>query len=166
MTKKLIIFSLMLITVMGMQAQSLIGTWKTVMNDDDDMYLIFNQSTLILKGVFTQSNPEVGKITVSILVPGTYTRSGNALSIKLKGEQADMNIDKMDLNDNLKKMLEEMPELKTTLDQTLEDAMSEGKDDLVKELSSLEGELEIESLTDTMLILSEDNEKLTFTRVR
>ena len=169
MKKSFAIFALMLMAAVGMQAQSLIGTWKTVITEDGekmDMYFIFSQRTVTIKGVVTQADPEVGTITVSVTVPGTYTRSGNTLSIKLNGEQATINIDKMDLNEEMTKALKEMPELKKMLTEGLEKTMSDGKDELVKDLSSLAGEVEIESLTATELILVEDDEKVTFTRVR
>lgn len=170
MTKRFVIFALLLMAAMGMQAQSLNGTWNTTVNNDGqntDMYFIFSQSSLSIKGVVTQSEPEVGTFTISILVPGTYTRSGNKLNIKLKPEQGRVNIDKMVLNDELKKILEEMPEMKKELAKGLEQVLSEGKSELVKEFSALSGDMNIESLTATKLILvDEGGGTLTFTRVR
>jgi len=170
MTKRIVIFALMLMAAVGMQAQSLMGTWKTIIDEDGekmDMYFIISQSTLTMKGVVTQTDPGVGTIGISVTVPCTYTRSGNTLNIEAKSEQAEIKIDKMDLNDEMTQALKEMPELKKTLDEMLEKGLSESKDDLAKELSSLAGKVVIESLTATKLILSdESNEKMTFTRVR
>ena len=170
MKKRFAIFALMLMAAVGMQAQSLIGTWKTTMNEDEgkmDMYFTFSQSTLTMKGVVTQTDPEVGTITVSVMVPGTYTRNGNTLSIKLKAEEGKVNIDKMDLNEEMTQALKEMPEMKKMLTEGLEKAMNDGKADLIKDLSSVAGDVEIESLTATKLILTDEgDEKITFTRVR
>ena len=169
MKKRFAIFALMLMAAVGMQAQSLIGTWKTTMNDDDggqvEMYVIFNQRTFTIKGVFAESDPEVGSVTGSVTLPGTYTRSGNTLNLKIDPEQADLRLDKIEFTDEVNKTLEEMPEMKKTITGILEQSINEGKADIVKSLS-LEGELTIESLTATQLILDDHDEKVTFTRVR
>lgn len=166
MTKRLAIFALMLMAVVGMQAQSLMGSWKDVTNEDEKevgVYYIFNQSTFIFKSVVTQSDPEVGTIAISVTVPGTYTLSGNALNIKINPEQADVHIDKMEFTDEIKKLLNEMPEMKKTITETMEKTFNEEKAELVKS-HAVEGDMVIESLTATQLILVEDDEKMIFTR--
>ena len=168
MTKRFVIFALMLMAAVGMQAQSLIGSWKTVMTEDGekmDMYFIFKQSTFTIKGTISQTDPEVGTFTASLLLPGTYTRSGNTLNLKTNPEQVDFHLDKMDFNDEVTKALNEMPEMKKTINEMVEKSLSEGKAELAKSLA-IEGEVTIESLTATELILVEDDQRITFTRVR
>ena len=73
----------------------------------------------------------------------------------------------MDLNEEMTQALKEMPEMKKLLTEGLEKAMNDGKADLIKDLSSVAGNVEIESLTATKLILTDEgDEKITFTRVR
>ena len=168
MKKRFVIFALMLMAAVGMQAQSLIGSWKTVMTEDGekmDMYFIFKQSTFTIKGIISQADPEVGTFTASVLLPGTYTRSGNTLNLKTNPEQADLHLDKMDFNDEVTKALNEMPEMKKTINEMVEKSLNEGKAELAKSLA-LEGEVTIESLTDIELILADDDQRITFTRVR
>ena len=170
MKKRFVIFALMLMAAVGMQAQSLIGTWKNVTEEYGtkiDMCFIFNQSTFSLKTTFTQTDPQVGTITMSILLPGTYTCSGNTLILKPKGEQAKMNLDKVDFNEEITQTIKEMPELKKTITDAMEKSMNEGKDELVNKYSSMTSDLTMESLTDTKLIfVEEDGEKVIFTKVR
>ena len=65
--------------------------------------------------------------------------------------------------DENKKILNEMPEMKDSIIASLEKSFSEEKEELVKTLT-MEGDLVIESLTATQLILVDDNEKIIFTR--
>ena len=140
MTKRLAFFALMLMVAVGMQAQSLNGTWKTTMTEDDqkmDFYFIFTQSTLTMKGVVSQFDPEVGTITVSVQVPCTYTRRANNLTVKTNPRQAKLNIDKMNF---VGEIVSEFPQ---------------------------SGDLNIVSLTATKLTLRDDTgETLSFTKVR
>ena len=121
--------------------------------------------TFTIKGTISQTDPEVGTFTASLLLPGTYTRSGNTLNLKTNPEQVDFHLDKMDFNDEVTKALNEMPEMKKTINEMVEKSLSEGKAELAKSLA-IEGEVTIESLTATELILVEDDQRITFTRVR
>ena len=89
----------------------------------------------------------------------------NKSNLKTNPEQADLHLDKMDFNDEVTKALNEMPEMKKTINEMMEKSLSEGKAELAKSLA-LEGEVTIESLTDTELILVDDDQRVTFTRVR
>lgn len=63
---------LMLCAVVSMQAQSLIGNWKTTITDNDekmDFYFMFYQKTLDMK-VTVHMVDNDGKMTLSVSVPG------------------------------------------------------------------------------------------------
>jgi len=170
MTKRFIIFAFMLLAAMGMQAQSLMGSWKTTMTDEDDakmdFYFIFTQSTLNMKGIVSQFDPEVGTVTVSVTVPCTYTRSGDKLTVKSKPNEAKINIDKMDFIGEIAEMMKKDPELKKMIEEQVKKTMEETKGEIVEEFPQ-GGKLTIVSLTSTKLTLRDDTDETTsFTKVR
>ena len=169
MTKRLAIFALMLMVAVGMQAQSLNGTWKTTMTEDDqemDFYFIFTQSTLTMKGIVSQFDPEVGTITVSVQVPGTYTRRANNLTVKTNPRQAKLNIDKMDFVGEIAEAMKQSPEVKKMITDQVQKVMEESKGEIVSGFPQ-SGDLSIVSLTATKLTLRDDTgETMSFTKVR
>ncbi|MCR5679753.1 MAG: lipocalin family protein [Prevotella sp.] len=169
MTKRIVIFALMLMAAVGMQAQSLNGTWKTTMTEDGqkmDFYFIFTQSTLNMKGVVSMDDPEVGKIVVSVKVPCTYTRNGNKLNVKTNPGQAKLNIDKMEFTPEIAGAIGQSPELKKMIEDQMKQAMESSKGEIVDGFPS-GGELSIVTLTSTKLSLrDETGETIDFTKVR
>ena len=169
MTKRIALFALLLVAAMGLQAQSIVGTWKTSMMDDGqkmDFYFVFTQSTLTMKGTMTQHDPEVGTITVSVKVPGTYTRSGNTLNVKTAPSQAKLSIDKMDFVGELAQLMKQSPEMKKMLEDQVQKAMEGSKGEIVSGFPK-SGQITIVQNTGTKLLLrDETGETLNFTKVR
>ena len=169
MTKRIVIFTLMLMAAVGMQAQSLTGTWKTAMIEDDqkmDFYFIFTERTLNMKGVISMDDPEVGKIVVSVKVPCTYTRNGNKLNVKTNPGQAKMSIDKMEFTPEIASAIGQSPELKKMIEDQMKEAMESSKGEIVDGFPS-GGELTIVTLTSTKLTLrDETDETIDFAKVK
>lgn len=169
MTKRLFIFALMLMAAVGMQAQSLTGTWKTTMTEGEekmDFYFIFTQSSMTMKGSVSQFDREVGTIAVSVKVPCTYTHSGNKLNVKTNPDQATLTIDKMDFIGEIAEAMKKSPELKKMIKDQVQKSMQDSKGEIVKEFPQ-GGELDIVSLTDTKLTLRDNTgETIHFTKVR
>lgn len=110
--KKLFFVLMTCLFAMSMQAQSLIGTWKTAMIEDGqkmDFYFIFAKSTLTMKGVVSSNDPEVGEIVISVNVPCTYTRKGDKVNVKTNPNKAKINIDKMKFSPRLRAWLRTTP---------------------------------------------------------
>lgn len=169
MTKRLFIFALMLMAAVGMQAQSLTGTWKTTMTEGEekmDFYFIFTQSSMTMKGSVSQFDREVGTIAVSVKVPCTYTHSGNKLNVKTNPDQVTLTIDKMDFIGEIAEAMKKSPELKKMIKDQVQKSMQDSKGEIVKEFPQ-GGELDIISLTDTKLTLRDNTgETIHFTKVR
>ena len=163
MNKTFLVLLTCLITI-GMQAQSLTGTWKAAMTDD--FYFIITQSTLNMKGVVSMDDPEVGKIVVSVTVPCTYTRVDNLkLDVKTNPEQAKLSIDKMEFKSEISEMIKDSPELKKMVEDLMNQAMDSSKGEIVDGFPG-GGELNIVTLTSTKLSLRDENgETINFTRV-
>ena len=59
----------------SVKPQSLIGPWKSV-NDNNgqkiDIFFTFTRSSFTMKNVLSETDPRLGVITFSILIPGDY----------------------------------------------------------------------------------------------
>lgn len=169
MTKRIAIFALMLMAAVGMQAQSLNGTWKTTMTEDGqkmDFYFIFTQTSLNMKGVVNMNDPEVGKISVSVNVPCTYTRNSSKLTVKTNPSKAKLNIDKIEFNSEIAAVISQSPEVKKLVETQMKQAMESSKSEIVAGFPQ-SGQLTILTLTSTKLTLrDETGETINFTKVR
>ena len=157
---------LMLCAVVSMQAQSLIGNWKTTITDNDekmDFYFMFYQKTLDMK-VTVHMVDNDGKMTLSVSVPGNYTVDGSTLSLKMKPDDVVINIEALEFEGKVIDMSD--PEIKELWMGMILPMIEEHKTELIKDLP-IDGELEIKSLTSNELILITDGdnpEVLTFIR--
>ena len=169
MKKRMMFLALMLIAALGMQAQSLNGTWKTTLNDDEidmDFYLTFAQKALTMKAIIREFDPEVGHITLSVEIPGTYTCTGNTLKMKTDIKQAKVKIDKLDFVAEIADVLRGSPELKKKVSDELQKEFEKSKEELVSDLPQ-NSELKIESQTASKLtVRDESGELMVFTKER
>ena len=156
----------MLCAVVSMQAQSLIGNWKTSITDNDekmDFYFMFYQKTLDMK-VTVHMVDNDGKIILSVSVPGNYTVDGSTLSLKMKPDDVVINIEALEFEGKVIDMSD--PEIKELWMGMILPMIEEHKTELIKDLP-IDGELEIKSLTSNELVLITDGdnpEALTFIR--
>ena len=167
--KKLFFVLMTCLFAMSMQAQSLIGTWKTAMIEDGqkmDFYFIFAKSTLTMKGVVNSNDPEVGEIVISVNVPCTYTRKGDKVNVKTNPNKAKINIDKMKFSPEMESMVKDNPGMKKMIENMMKQAMENSKGEIVNGFPS-GGDLTIVTLTNTNLSLrDETGEMIDFTRVK
>ena len=161
----------MLMAAIGMQAQSLLGTWKTTVDEEGqkkDYYLTFAQGTLNVKVLSPITDPEMGTIVVSAQMPYDYTRSGDLLVMKPKADELKMGIEKMEFTDKVNVALNQNPELKKTVEDEMAKAVMKGleafKDQFRIELSVF-ATMTIRKLTATELVLVDNEGTTTFVRV-
>lgn len=133
--KKIMMTTVLLLTVvMGLQAQSLIGTWKTVSETDEDgdnytwIFTFTQSNSLDMKMSMVSSDPEVGDFEFTMAFPGTYQRNGNALSFNFDTEKATMTIDKVKFTGEIADLIKESPEM----EQTIKDLLQKQVDQEIK----------------------------------
>ena len=153
----------------SVQAQSIIGTWKSV-NDNNgqkiDVFFTFSESTFTMKNVFSINDPRLGIITFSILVPGNYIPKDNELIIKSKANKVEFKIENMEFVGEVAEKIRQKPELKEQIKTMLEKRIKKTKKKFLSGFPN-DGEIPIISHTDTQLILSLGRgESMTFTRVQ
>ena len=167
--KKVVLFTLMLVVAMGMQAKSLNGKWKTIMEENGqkmEFHFTFNKSILEMTVVIRHADPEVGTFTVSVTSPLTYTLNGDTLKIKPDGGEVTVNIDKIEFVGEIATVVQEHPEVEKLINEQLKKNLEETKGEMAKALPT-DGYLTIVSQTDTQLILRDEADKeMIFSKVK
>ena len=159
--------ALLLTVAVGMQAQSLVGSWKTTEKVEGgvvDMYFVFGESTLTMNLKMTYPNAELGTIYMSVKLPGSYSRKGNLLNINMRKKDATIDIDRIEFNSMIDAVLKQQPELKKQLMEEMEKEMAKDKNNIISDFPDKET-MKIKTLTDTRLVLDNGDEDKTFTKV-
>lgn len=165
MKKMLMTTALLLTAVMGLQAQSLFGTWETEKEIDEEAgtqitcYLTINEGgTGEFFGKGMASVPNAADISFSISFPLTYTRDGNVLNITSEPSKAVAKLDKIEYKGDAIQVVKENPEIKEEFEKQLKELI---EDNLAKEYINeppFDGEITIIKITDTTLVLNDGDE--------
>lgn len=153
----------------SVQAQSLIGTWRSV-NDINgqkvDVFFTFTESTFTMKNLFSVNDPRLGIITFSMLIPGNYILQDNKLIIKSKANKGELKVDNIEFVGEVAEKIRQKPELEKQIIAMLEKKIKKTKSNFFSGFPN-DGEIPIISFTDTQLILSLGRgESMTFTRAQ
>ena len=174
MKKMLMTTALLLTAVMGLQAQSLFGTWagEHVVNEEAGtqftIYLTINEGgTGEFSGIGMASIPNAADISFSISFPLTYTRDGNVLNITSEPSKAVAKLDKIEYKGDAIQVVKEKPEVKEEFEKQLNELLT---NNLVKEYVNeppFDGEMTIIKITDTTLVVNDgDDDDIEMTRVK
>lgn len=158
--------ALLLTMAMGMQAQSLLGTWKSNTTTDEDgdktaWTFIFGQgSKFTLKLTMETSDPEVGDLAFGLTMPGTYKKNGNTLTLTIDAKQAKGKMEKTIYKGEMADLIKDSPEMKKTIDEMLQKQIDEELKKNFKDEAPFDGDLTIKSLTSTKLVLEDEDETI------
>ncbi len=163
-------FALLLMAMVGVQAQSLLGTWKTTMADDDgedmECYITFSAGQkMTMKLIQNMSDDDMGVFELTVTIPGTYTMKDKTISLNMNTQRTDVKFTKMKFNSETEQMFKEMPQLKKLFVEELDKAMEKSKDELKGDLP-LDGDMTVISLTNTTLKVESGKDVMTFTKTR
>ena len=160
MLKKILLFVLVSIIAVMVQAQSLEGKWKSEQSDKDGnicITLLFSKSEVFMKATGSKSDQDFGTIGLTLSLPCSYSREGDSLFVTPYKEKAKVSLDKS---------LEANPEIKDFIKAVVAGTLDSKKDDLIKEFSLGVG-LKIVSQTDSSLSIRDlKGTELLFTRVK
>ncbi len=169
--KRLTVSLLMLIAISAQGfAADLLGKWKTVIEDEGTSIpcvMTITKTDLLFTVNMKEDDEEMGTISASINVPGTYIRQGDKMKVNLKKEDISIKLEEFKPKDEeLKKMMDESPETRESLIAMVEGVIGVYKNQLADE-SFIDGELTIKSITSTTLTLADDDgTEIVFTRVK
>ncbi|MBR4921214.1 MAG: hypothetical protein IKZ62_07865 [Prevotella sp.] len=162
---------LLLTVVMGLQAQSIVGTWETVIETDDNdkvtVDVTFEQGNdVLIKGQLKIGEGEEGTMVMSVTFPGTYQQNGQTLTLNFDANKGKINIDEAIFPKEVEDLLADDPDKRKDVLKMMQDQVDES---LAKELGDslpLDGDLTIVKLTDTELVLNDGDDNVTFTKVK
>lgn len=88
-TNRFFLTIILLMAVVFSQAQNLIGKWNVFFRADPsvDIEITFAQNTFVTKYVVYEKDLNYGLFKITATIPGTYTRRGNDLTMKLQPER-------------------------------------------------------------------------------
>ena len=172
MKRQITLLALMFMAVMSISAQALEGTWKTATETDEDgdkstIFFTFEQGgKLTWRILMAASDNETGNFEMSMIIPGSYVRNGNRLTLKVIPKKATCKVEHVEFIGEYKQLAKD-PQMKAKVLDMLQDAMSkEMKKEFAKE-NPFDGDVTISKLTDTELTLKEDDEDIfKLTRVK
>lgn len=167
--KKLVTVTMLLIAALTIQAQSLIGRWKYPMEVDGEkanLIMTFNaDKTAIYELQTTTESKELGVLTFSFVVKGTYVVDGKDLTLYLNNKECDIDFVEIQWSEALKASFKDDPEREGTIINNMRGAMENAKS---KYLSSVDevNEFNIDKITYATLDLSDDDMAVTLTRIK
>ena len=172
MKKTLIILALLISAAMGVQAQSLLGTWKGATETDSDgdkttMFYIFKTGNKIdMKMLFETEDDEIGKMAFAYTMPGTFTRNGQLLTIHFNPKQSKAKLEKIIFTAEMEEEFKSMPAMKDMVLKMLQEQIDKEMKEQFENDTPFDGDATIKQLTATKLVLDDGDETLSFTRSR
>lgn len=158
-----------LVAVMGISAQSLIGTWSSKLDKEEvngTLLLTFNNNSTMKAILSTPvSESEDGtnvSFNVNLFISGAYSKINENLTWKWDKRTFSVKVENVQIQGEFEGM-------ESVFEEMLQSEMEKQKDELFQSLSELcEESLTIKSLTTTQLVIHEgDNgEGMVFTRVK
>ena len=167
--KRIVFITCARMAAMTISAQSIQGSWMSPAPFDDNdvqgnIYFTFG-NTVELKVIATGKLDEMGSITFSASILGTYKQEGKILKLNLDSKRSETKIEKMDFKPEVQQYFDQNPDVKKKLTDGLMPIVTEIRDELAKDLGGNQT-LTIKELTATKLILLDEDEPMEFTRVQ
>ena len=167
--KKFVTLTMLLIAALTTQAQSLIGRWKyplQVQGEKVTLIMGFNaDKTATYELQTTNTSEELGALTFSFIVKGTYVVDGKDLTVNLENTDCEIDFVEIQWSEALKASFKENPEREKTIINNMRGAMENGKAKFLKTVEKV-NEFNIDKITYTTLELSDDDSAISLTRIK
>ena len=167
--KKLVTVTMLLFAALTIQAQSLIGRWKDpmeVQGEKVSLIMTFNaDKTASYELLTTNESEELGVLTFSFVVKGTYVVDGKDLTLYLNNKDCDIDFVEIQWSEALKASFKDDPEREGTIINNMRGAMENGKSKFLSSVDEV-NEFNIDKITYTTLDLSDDDMAVTLTRIK
>ena len=166
--KKFVTLTMLLIAALTTQAQSLIGRWKyplQVQGEKVSLIMGFNaDKTATYELQTTNTSEELGALTFSFIVKGTYVVDGKDLTVNLDNTDCEIDFVEIQWSEALKASFKENPEREKTIINNMRGAMENGKAKFLKTVEKV-NEFNIDKITYTTLELSDDDSAISSYKV-
>ena len=161
---KKVLFIMFLLVSMGANAQSLIGTWSTHPETDEDgdktsWGLVFHQGNkMILRMTMASNDDEVGSFEFVMDIPGTYKHNGNTLTINVDPQKTTGKMENMVYKGEMAKLIKESPEMKETFEKMIKNQIEEEITKGFADQAAVSYDVTITKLTANSLFLKGDKD--------
>lgn len=170
MKKLLLSFALLLMTALGVQAQSLEGKWVTQITDKEpkgDFYLIFNPKKLDMK-IVSKANEKEFNIKLSVNLEASYTLKDNVIDFTINPKKTKVKIEDLEMKGEMADQINGDPEMKKQVIKMLQKEFDKEIGKNSGDLSSLVGGNSLTILSNNgkeLVIKGADDTEMTFKRV-
>ena len=134
MNKRIMAMMALLTVTMFVQAQSLLGTWQTRNNDVDAKFIFSQGGKVVVK--YKLKTPLIDDVNMIYIleVPGTWTLSGKAFSLKPNIDAAKIPVNDVtfEIYGNLKKKLDSDPVMASKMKREIEKIKANNPNDFKK----------------------------------
>lgn len=163
--KKLLTLCISLLAAINLEAQSIIGSWVTIQEQNgQNIAILFGfeaDNSAIMKTIYEINDEDLGVLNLELTVEGTYTLSGKKLTLKLDKNTLETSLGDVEWSDNAKQVIKKDPKQENFLRKTIEDHFAAEKSSYAEDLEENE-EMTVISLTKTELVLKSEDDTMTF----
>ena len=167
--KKLIFMCAMLFAALGANAQSELGVWMTLIEEDDANIAVVigmeADKSAIMKLIVEAKDDEIGTINVLVDAEGTYTRNGDKLLFNINADDMKISIGDVEWSEDVKKDIGENEELEELLLSAFRKSMEENKGELIDKMKDISS-LTILSIDNETMTIKDNDDVLTFKKVQ
>lgn len=136
--KRVFLVSMMLLAVLGISAQGIVGKWKseTIKQDGMDCNVIFNfaEGTTCDVLMYVSLVKDDINMSAHITVPGTYTFSGNQLTMHMQKDKVGFELDDLTFSGKAAEKLKENPQMEGMIRNIMVQALESNKDKMVESI--------------------------------
>lgn len=171
MTKKLFTLCLLAFATLNITAQDITGVWTSLINVEDQAinFTMNVKNKTDMSIIITMEVKEEDDMYMKFHIDadGTYAVKDNKLTLSVDTTTAKAGIDELKYSGEAEEMIKNNPELKTMMEQILEKMTDQIKSGVMSAMPALKGvELEIVEVTDSTMKLREEEEVITFNKVK
>lgn len=161
MKKFLLSITMMLMSVVSLQAQSLDGIWLYVDSEGDNvasLALNFQAQDPVIQQLYIEMVDETAGVVGYLFKapPIPFVRQGNTLTLNFDVNKAGVTLQKAEWSDQIKQKIAEDPSLESQYQQVYLKVMEDQKGAILQD-AMLSGNLEIVSVTDKDLVLKDES---------
>ena len=169
MKKAVMFLTLLLLTVASVSAQEIFGNWKRTEVEKGAKFTMFlnfvDETNVRFRAKGEIDEPEVGNITVTFTLKGTYAKKKKVLTFNYDKTSAKVTLDDIKFSGALAEAVKDNSELAKTVKKMAASGLDDLKNKMVDELNA-HGTYNILSLTPTELKISDENGEIEqYTRV-
>lgn len=170
MKKTLMVLAMLLLSAVGLSAQSIVGKWQAATYEDDqriDYIMTFSaDNSMKMKVSVALNDPESVSFCLSTTMTGSYTKTGDQLKLNVNPASAKVKVENLKYNGELAAAVKANPQISSMMDSMIDEQVKGVKESFAQNVPFSEA-MTIITLNARMLEIKSgtDGEVFTFTKV-